>query len=96
MPHKEKESFQEEAAYRKKTASIRQPRKITVRGEENKKESKVLLPLREIISVFESKEKIREIGLETYTRIIVIDLIIVKLFEICLMVFPFKEKGFST
>ena len=95
MPHKEKESFQEEAAYRKKTASIRQPRKITVRGEENKKESKVLLPLREIISVCESKEKIREIGLETYTRIIVIDLILVKLFEICLMVFPFKEKGFS-
>ena len=63
MPHKEKESFQEEAAYRKKTASIRQPRKITVRGEENKKGSKVLLPLREIISVCESKEKIREIFL---------------------------------
>ena len=33
---------------------------------------------------------------EVYTRIIVIDLIIVKLFEICPMVFPFKEKGFFT
>ena len=54
LPHKEKESFQEEAAYRKKTAFIRQPRKITVRGEENKKESKVLPLLREIISVYES------------------------------------------
>ena len=33
---------------------------------------------------------------ETYTKIIVIDLIIVKLFRVCLMVFPFKKKGFST
>ena len=31
---------------------------------------------------------------ETYTRIIVIDLTIVKLFGICPMIFPFKEKGF--
>ena len=31
---------------------------------------------------------------ETYTRIIVIDLIIVKLLGICPVVFPFKEKGF--
>ena len=33
---------------------------------------------------------------ETYTRIIVIDLITVKLFGVCSMVFSFKEKGFST
>ena len=33
---------------------------------------------------------------ETYTRIIVIDLTIVKLFRVCPVVFPFKEKGFST
>ena len=33
---------------------------------------------------------------EAYTRIIVIDLIIVKLFGVCLMVFPFKEKKFFT
>jgi len=31
-----------------------------------------------------------------HTKIIVIDLIIVKLFEVYPMVFPFKEKGFST
>ena len=29
---------------------------------------------------------------ETYTRIIVINLIIVKLFEICSVIFPFKKK----
>ena len=33
---------------------------------------------------------------ETYTRDIVIDLIIVKLFGVCPVVFPFKEKRFST
>jgi len=33
---------------------------------------------------------------ETYTRIIVIDLIIVKLFGVCPVVFPFKEKGVFT
>ena len=49
------------------------------------------------------QRKIREIFIfyffyshETYTRIIVIDLIIVKLFGVCPVVFPFKEKGFST
>ena len=31
---------------------------------------------------------------EAYTRIIVIDLIIVKLFGVCPIVFPFKRKGF--
>jgi len=34
--------------------------------------------------------------LEINLRTIVIDLIIVKLFGVCLMVFPFKEKWFST
>ena len=33
---------------------------------------------------------------EAYIRIIVIDLIIVKLFELCPVVFPFKEKGVFT
>ena len=33
---------------------------------------------------------------EAYIRIIVIDLIIMKLFGVCLVVFPFREKGFST
>ena len=33
---------------------------------------------------------------ETYTKIIVIDLIIVKLFGVCPVVFPFKEKVVST
>ena len=32
---------------------------------------------------------------EAYTRIIVIDLIMVKLFGVCPVVFPFKEKRFS-
>ena len=31
---------------------------------------------------------------ETCTKIIVIDLIIVKLFEVCPVVFPFKRNGF--
>ena len=62
--------------------------------EKYKGESKVLPPLN---SVCESKEK-REsffFSCETYTRIIVIDLIIVKLLGVCSIVFPFKEKGFS-
>ena len=32
---------------------------------------------------------------ETYTRIIVINLIIMKLFRVCSVIFPFKKKGFS-
>ena len=61
-------------------------------------ESKMLLPLKEIISVCESKEKKERFffSCKTYTRIIVIDLIIVKLFGICRMVFSFQKKGFST
>ena len=53
--------------------------------------------LREIISVYESKKKNKRdffFSRETYTRIIVIDLIIVKLFRVCSVVFLFKEKGF--
>ena len=47
-------------------------------------------------SVCESKEKQESsfFSCETYIRIIVIDLIIVKLLRICPVVFPFKEKGF--
>ena len=43
----------------------------------------------------ESKEKQEGFFLsrETYIRIIVIDLIIVKLFEVYPVVFPFKKKG---
>ena len=33
---------------------------------------------------------------EIYTIIIIINLIIVKLFGVCPVIFPFKEKGFST
>ena len=33
---------------------------------------------------------------ETYTRVIVIDLITMKSFGVCPMVFPFKEKMFFT
>ena len=44
------------------------------------------------------QRKIREIffffGCEACTRIIIIDLIIVKLLGVCFVVFPFKEKGF--
>ena len=49
-------------------------------------------------SVCESKEKQESsfFSCETYTRIIVIDLIIVKLFEVCPVVFSFREKKFST
>ena len=63
-----------------------------------KGENKVLPPLRKIISVCESKENKRDFffNRETYTRIIVIDLIITKLFGVCPFIFPFKEKGFST
>ena len=55
-----------------------------------------MLTLKKLISVCESKENKRDFFFnhETYTKIIVIDLIIVKLFEICLMIFLFK-KGFS-
>lgn len=56
----------------------------------------MLPPLKEITSVCESKEK-QEIfffSCETYTRIIIIDLTIVKLFGIYPVVFPFKEKCF--
>ena len=64
----------------------------------------MLLRLKKIISMCvcererENKEKQEGFFLnrETYIRIIVIDLIIVKLFGICPVVFPFKEKGFST
>ena len=46
----------------------------------------------------ESKEKQEGFLLsrETYIRIIVIDLIIVKLFRVYPVVFPFKKKGFFT
>ena len=56
----------------------------------------MLSPLREIICVCESKEKQERffISNETYIRIIVIDLIIVKLFGVCPVVFPLKEKRF--
>ena len=58
----------------------------------------MLLLLIKIISVCENKENKRDFfyNRETYARIIVIDLIIVKLFGVSLVVFPFKEKGFST
>ena len=57
----------------------------------------MLPPLKKIIRVCESKENKRDFffSRETYTKIIVIDLIIVKLFGVCLMVFFFKKKGFS-
>ena len=60
-----------------------------------------MLPLlKEIISVCVcervKKNKRFFFSHETYTRIIVIDLTIVKLFKVCPVVFPFKEKGFST
>ena len=64
-------------------------------GEEKKGgESKVLPSLREIISICESKGKLERFFFshETYTRIIVINLIIVKLFGVCHVVFLFKEK----
>ena len=56
-----------------------------------------MLPLlREIICVCESKEKQEKFlfNHETYTRIIVIDLIIVKLFGVCPVVFPSRRKSF--
>ena len=61
----------------------------------------MLLPLKEIISVcvcVKAKKNKRDFFFshETYIRIIVIDLIIVKLFGVCPVVFPFKKKGFST
>ena len=54
----------------------------------------MLLYFREIISLCESKEKTREIffSRETYTRIIVINLIIMKLFGVCPVVFSLKKK----
>ena len=63
-----------------------------------KRREQSVAPLRKIISVCVCEQrKTREFffSCETYIRIIVIDLIIVKLFGICPMVFPFKEKGFS-
>ena len=56
-----------------------------------------MLPhLKKLIIVCESKENKRKFffNCKTYTKIILIDLIIVKLFGACPMVFPFK-KDFS-
>ena len=52
--------------------------------------------LRKIISVCESKENKRDFyfSRETCTKIIVIDLIIVKLFEVCPWFSPSKERVF--
>ena len=67
-----------------------------------KNREKGLPPWREIISVcVRIKKNKRDFSLamkqERHSqKIIVIDLIIVKLFEVCPVVFPFKEKGFST
>ena len=62
-------------------------------------ESKVLHLVKEIISEcvrVKKKQKRFFFSHETYTRIIVIDLIIVKLFGVCLVVFFLsKKKGFS-
>ena len=58
----------------------------------------MLLPLKEIINVcvrVKKNEKDFFFSCEIYTRIIVIDLIIVKLFKVRLVVFPIKEKEFS-
>ena len=51
----------------------------------------MLLPLKKIIRVCESKENKRDFFFshEIYIKIIVIDLIIMKLFGVCLMVFSF-------
>ena len=57
-----------------------------------------MLPdLKKIISVCVSKENKRYFffSRETYIKIIVIDLIIVKLFEVRIVVCPIKEKEFS-
>ena len=60
-------------------------------------ESKVLPHLKEIISVCvcESKEKQESFffSRETYIRIIVIDLIIVKLFRVCLVIFSLQRES---
>ena len=56
-------------------------------------------PLKEIINVcvrVKKNEKDFFFNHETYTRIIVIDLIMVKSFRVCPVIFPFKEKGLST
>ena len=60
---------------------------------------KGLPPLREIISVCERAKKNKKdfsLAVRHSQKIIVIDLIIVKLFEICPVIFLFKEKVFST
>ena len=57
----------------------------------------MLPPLRKIICVCERAKKEKQerffFNRETHIKIIVIDLIIVKLFGIYPVVFPFKEKG---
>ena len=64
-----------------------------------KNRKKGLTPLREIISVcVRVKKNKRDFSLamkqERHSqKIIVIDLIIMKLFGVCLVVFPFKEKN---
>ena len=97
MLHKREKKKEKEK--REPLRERRQPRKRAVHGEENKKErAKYCHLLRKIISACESKENKRDffINRETYIRIIVIDLIIVKLFEVCTVVFPLKKKEFST
>ena len=61
-----------------------------------KGENKVLPPLRKIISVCESKENKRDFffNREPYTRIIVIDLIIVKLLSLSLSFSLQRERIF--
>ena len=58
----------------------------------------MLPPLKKIIGVCESKKNKQDFffSREIYIKIIVIDLIIMKLFEVFPIVFSFKKKGFST
>ena len=94
---------QKEGEYKVLPPSRRQPRRREQRvghllEDSQGGKSKVLLLLKEIISVCVRAKKNKRIFFshETYTRIIIIDLIIVKLFGVCPMIFPLKEKRFST
>ena len=65
-------------------------------SEKRKRKRKRIVGLKKIIC---EQRKIRDFFFfsgETYIRIIVIDLIIMKLFKIYPVIFPFKDKGFFT
>ena len=93
-----KKKRERESSQERELCMEKKIKKIIKKKKKKKKKSKVLPPFRKIVSVCGSKENKRDFffNCEIYTKIIIIDLIIVKLFGVCPIVLPFKKKEFST